>query len=136
MHHFGGGPCRRPARRRGRAVPTCRPEALWLGVPASRRRYSMRRLARFLVVGASLLALVPLAPVGSRPAGAVNVADFGDRFKATCAYSHSASDDPIVFPGMPGASHRHDFGGNPSTSAYSTPETLLTVAGMCDIPED
>src|SRR4051812_19414717 len=28
-----------------------------------------------------------------------------------CPYSHSAKDDPIKFPGRPGASHLHDFFG-------------------------
>ena len=37
-----------------------------------------------------------------------------------CGYSHSAPDDPIVHPGRPGYSHRHDFFGNTSTDAHST----------------
>jgi len=50
-------------------------------------------------------------------------------FNATCAYSHSRPDDPIVFPGMPGASHMHSFLGNKSTDAYATTRTLLANAG-------
>lgn len=42
------------------------------------------------------------------------------RFKVTCDYSHSLSDDPIVFPNQPGASHLHDFIGNRSVNAYTT----------------
>ena len=33
-----------------------------------------------------------------------------------CPYSHSAPDDPIRFPGQPGASHLHDFFGVTTTS--------------------
>jgi len=50
-------------------------------------------------------------------------------FNATCAYSHSRPDDPIIFPGLPGASHMHTFLGNNSTNAYSTTRTLLANAG-------
>ena len=37
------------------------------------------------------------------------------QFKVECAWSHAASDDPIVHPGRPGHSHRHDFFGNTAT---------------------
>ena len=59
------------------------------------------------------------------PAGTVRVPEFN----ATCAYSHSRPDDPIIFPGLPGASHMHTFLGNNSTNAYSTTRTLLANAG-------
>src|SRR4029453_12264389 len=41
-------------------------------------------------------------------------------FNATCKYSHSKSDDPIVFPGLAGASHLHSFVGNDATGANTT----------------
>jgi len=66
-------------------------------------------------------ALVP-RPV---PANSVRVAEFN----ASCNYSHSKPDDPIIFPGMPGASHMHSFLGNTSTNAASTTNTLLANAG-------
>ncbi|MCO8277053.1 DUF1996 domain-containing protein [Actinoplanes sp. TRM 88003] len=59
------------------------------------------------------------------PAGTVRVPEFN----ATCAYSHSHPDDPIIFPGLPGASHMHSFLGNTSTNAYTTTRTLLANAG-------
>jgi hypothetical protein len=59
------------------------------------------------------------------PANSVRVSEFN----ATCAYSHSHPDDPIVFPGMPGASHMHSFLGNNRTDAYTTTGTLLANAG-------
>ena len=37
-----------------------------------------------------------------------------------CPYSHSLPDDPVVFPGRPGASHLHDFFANTTTDANST----------------
>ncbi|MEW1904612.1 DUF1996 domain-containing protein [Streptomyces sp. NPDC086147] len=54
------------------------------------------------------------------PAGTVRVPEFN----ATCAYSHSKPDDPIVVPGLPGASHMHSFFGNRSTDAFTTAQSL------------
>jgi hypothetical protein len=52
------------------------------------------------------------------PAGVGNLPEF----RADCQYSHSLADDPIVFPGLPGASHMHSFVGNEAVNAN-------TVAG-------
>jgi hypothetical protein len=58
-------------------------------------------------------------------------------FNATCTYSHSAADDPIVFPGMKGASHLHSFIGNDATDAGTTPESLMRLtASSCQPLED
>ena len=48
-----------------------------------------------------------------------------------CGYSHSAPDDPIVHPGKPGYSHRHDFFGNTTTDADSTLTSLLAGDTTC-----
>jgi hypothetical protein len=67
------------------------------------------------------------------PAGSVRVPEFN----ASCLYSHSKPDDPIVFPGLPGASHMHSFLGNDSTDANTTTDTLLSNAGSsCQPAED
>lgn len=52
------------------------------------------------------------------PAGVGNLPEF----RADCQYSHSLADDPIVFPGLAGASHMHSFVGNKAVTAK-------TVAG-------
>lgn len=57
-------------------------------------------------------------------------------FVVRCRYSHSLMDDPIVFPGQPGASHLHDFFGNRSTDADSTVESLLAASTTCRVPSD
>jgi len=54
------------------------------------------------------------------------------QFIVTCAFSHTAPDDPIVFPGEPGQSHQHDFFGNRATDAWSTPDSLLGQATSCE----
>ena len=48
-----------------------------------------------------------------------------------CNHSHSAPDDPIVFPGQPGSSHLHDFFGNVSVDAASTTASLAGAASTC-----
>jgi len=67
------------------------------------------------------------------PADSVRVPEFN----ASCLYSHSKPDDPIVFPGLAGASHMHSFIGNSSTDANTTTQTLLNNAGTsCRPAED
>ncbi|MGI5239400.1 DUF1996 domain-containing protein [Dactylosporangium sp. CA-139066] len=69
-------------------------------------------------------------PMDPAPANAVRVSEFN----ASCTYSHSFKDDPIVFPGLPGASHMHTFMGNHSTNAATTTDTLLANAGTSCAP--
>ena len=55
----------------------------------------------------------------------------GVNFVETCRFSHAAPDDPIVFPGRPGASHDHTFVGNRSTNASSTFGSLRASGTTC-----
>jgi Domain of unknown function (DUF1996) len=68
-------------------------------------------------------------------AGAPAAARADGIFVADCAFSHRAADDPIVFHGMPGWSHSHEFFGNRSTDASSTLRSLRRSAGNC-LPAD
>jgi len=52
-------------------------------------------------------------------------------FRSPCAYSHMAYDDPIVFPGSPGASHLHVFFGNTSVDANTTQQSLDAGNSTC-----
>jgi hypothetical protein len=45
-------------------------------------------------------------------------------FRLPCNFSHIAFDDPIVFPGQPGAAHLHTFWGNAGANASSTGDSL------------
>jgi uncharacterized protein DUF1996 len=54
----------------------------------------------------------------------------------SCNYSHSLSDDPIVFPRLAGASHLHDFIGGRTTDAFSTRTSLMGAATTCAMPAD
>ncbi len=55
----------------------------------------------------------------------------GVNFVENCRYSHQAPDDPIVFPGTPGASHQHTFVGNRTTSAFSSYGSLRSGGTTC-----
>jgi hypothetical protein len=57
-------------------------------------------------------------------------------FHASCTVSHHAADDPIVFPGLAGASHNHTFLGNRTTDANSTADSLLAATTTCTPAQD
>lgn len=79
----------------------------------------------------TLLAALLGAPlVQQQPASAepVRVAEF----LADCPYSHRLPDDPIVFPGLPGASHMHSFFGSRVTNAHTTVTDLLNGPSNCN----
>lgn len=76
----------------------------------------------------ALVACFAVFLCGARPAQAT------DEFIVECAYSHSLPDDPIVYPGQPGASHLHDFMGNTATDAFSTYDSLLGGSSTCGTP--
>lgn len=77
------------------------------------------------------IAIGLLYPTGGLHAQDAPADELGE-FVAFCPFSHRASDDPIVHPGMSGMSHSHDFLGNKSTDANSTQETLLQGDTTCD----
>lgn len=76
------------------------------------------------VVGAAadLSALPPTLPISDSTQG---------QFTSPCDYSHRFRDDPIVSPGVAGASHSHDFFANTSTNASSTYGSLQAAATRC-----
>lgn len=48
-------------------------------------------------------------------------------FRMLCAPGQISKDDPVVYPGQPGASHLHQFWGNTGTNANSTYDSLRTT---------
>ena len=81
-----------------------------------------------IAVGALVLARRParsVALAGSKPG--TGTSGQGGRGRTSwrqlrreLPLQHRAPDDPIVFPGKPGASHEHTFVGNRTTGAFST----------------
>ncbi len=57
-------------------------------------------------------------------------------FRVRCAYDHSAMDDPIMFPGRPGASHMHDFFGSLDTNALSRLRSMRNAGTSCTLEGD
>ncbi|BCB76529.1 hypothetical protein Pflav_029390 [Phytohabitans flavus] len=67
------------------------------------------------------------------PAGVGNLPEF----RADCQYSHRRPDDPIVFPGLPGASHMHSFVGNKAVDADTVAGDLMKfTATSCKPVQD
>jgi hypothetical protein len=65
------------------------------------------------------------------------VAHAGNEFSVNCTYSHTLPDDPILYPGQPGAAMMHDFFGNTTTDAYSTYDSLNgNTLTTCDAAAD
>jgi len=129
----------------GNSRPTLRPTT----TRQVRKGDEMRITRRRLGVGMGLAALVAVTGVGIVAPAAVakkspetGKANRGDRpaalrrfkgvnFIGNCRFSHRAPDDPIVFFGMPGASHDHSFVGNRTTNAFSTTDSLLSGSTTC-----
>jgi hypothetical protein len=96
------------------------------------KAFVMFAAAAVLTFLAALLG--PAALAGDRPGHGEDVsrADLrGVNFVESCAFSHRAPDDPIVFPGKAGASHDHTFVGNRTTNASSSYESLRAGATTC-----
>jgi len=100
-----------------------------------------RRRITLLTALAALATAAVAFSLSAGSAGASSVAGTlralaGVNFVSVCGYSHRAPDDPIVFPGQPGASHDHSFVGNVSTNAFSTLATLRASLTTCRRPGD
>ena len=68
---------------------------------------------------------IRLSPQGRHP-----------QFVVECDPSHTANDDPIVFPGAPGFSHPHEFFGATATNAMSTAADLVNGDTTCENRHD
>lgn len=60
----------------------------------------------------------------------------GAQFAVECGFSHAARVDPIVWPGLTGRSHRHDFFGATAVSADSTGADLVGSPTTCRVGAD
>ena len=90
-------------------------------MPASGRLVG-RRGALLAAAALAAACLLPLTSTGPARAVAQGM------FKVVCDYSHTNSDDPIVYPGRPGAAHQHEFSGNRTTN-YATTDASLARGG-------
>ncbi|MES9555042.1 DUF1996 domain-containing protein [Streptomyces sp. NPDC007076] len=81
---------------------------------------------------------IPAVPqvTGVTPSTANPPHRYFHEFQAHCSATHTAPDDPIVFPGQPGKSHDHTFMGNTSTNANSVTDSLYGGDTACLAPAD
>ena len=94
-----------------------------------------------LILAASMVMLLAAALAPATALGADRATGLGARlhdgiFVSVCLPSHVALDDPIVYPGKPGASHQHEFFGNTTTDANSTYTILRAGGTTCLRPAD
>jgi hypothetical protein len=106
-----------------------------------RGRHASRACRLAITFATAMVAIALLAPAASaaearRPLRILGPALHDGVFRSTCLPSHVSMDDPIVHPGMPGASHQHEFFGNVTTDANSTYATLRAGATTCRIAAD
>ena len=99
-----------------------------------------RRVGVFIAVTSSVMLValglnVASSGAASRPtpaaAARARAARRPSRFVTRCTFSHTLSDDPIVKPNLPGASHSHDFFGNVTTNAATTIASLDAGGTTC-----
>ncbi|OKJ48936.1 hypothetical protein AMK27_36775 [Streptomyces sp. CB02009] len=81
---------------------------------------------------------IPAVPqvTGVTPSTATPPPAYHHEFQAGCSVTHTAPDDPIVYPGQFGKSHDHTFMGNTSTDAASTTASLYGGSTTCKAPAD
>ncbi len=81
---------------------------------------------------------IPAVPpvTGVTPSTHTPLPRYHKEFQADCAVTHTAPDDPIVYPGQPGKSHYHTFMGNTSTDAGSTTASPYGGDTTCLAPAD
>ncbi len=81
---------------------------------------------------------IPADPpvTGVTPSHATPPPRYFHEFQANCSVTHTAPDDPIVYPGQPGKSHDHTFMGNTSTDANSVTSSPYGGATTCKAPGD
>ena len=107
--------------------------------PTNHRAWQAR-LALMVIFGVAAAAacLVTLMWWKTSASSAQVVSPSDAVFVTRCNFSHRNFDDPIVFPGQPGAAHSHDFFANRSTKNDSTYQSLrgTTLGTTCVNPDD
>jgi hypothetical protein len=77
--------------------------------------------------------LVPAVMVGTLLATPATSHASSPGWVVVCRLAKSLADDPIVYPGKPGASHLHDFLGNASVNAGSTYRSMRLGGTTCAV---
>ncbi|MGP3979620.1 DUF1996 domain-containing protein [Streptomyces sp. KR80] len=94
------------------------------------RKNPLFLLACLIAVAAVAVALT-LPATAPRAATQPSAQGITGKFSSVCYYSHTAADDPILYPGQPGKAHMHDFIANSGANAHSTGQSLLAGTSNC-----
>jgi hypothetical protein len=110
-----------------------RPSPRHLRVPLAQSSHARPlRRQRVLVALVGLVGIVALMLAGIMPLHRATALRQGQAvWSVKCNHTHSAPDDPIVFPAQAGRSHLHDFFGNISVTADTTTRSLLQATSSC-----
>lgn len=68
--------------------------------------------------------------------GPPDLPDHRGRMVTTCTPSHTAPDDPLLYPGEPGAAHLHEFFGNVAVDAHSDVADVADADTTCETQAD
>ena len=84
------------------------------------------RLAVLALAGAAIAAVMVTAALAAPGSSTKKAANrfAGVNFVSNCQFVHFLPDDPIVYPGQPGAAHHHTFFGNTAIDAFTTPANI------------
>ena len=87
----------------------------------------LRNRSAITLLAAAVTVAAPLGTAARERSAGLH----GSNFFSNCPFSHTAMDDPIVYPREPGRSHAHTFFGNTSADASSTAASLRRAKTTC-----
>jgi Domain of unknown function (DUF1996) len=97
----------------------------------------LHRRTVLLLTSVALVVLLTLAFLLASSRNAAQAADNASVISVRCEGTHTAPDDPIVYPGKPGLAHMHEFIGNPTTDAFSTYSEMVDASPVkCETQAD
>ena len=89
------------------------------------------RKSNAALIATVVTAVMATGLVGTTPEPSAGAGGTFGSMQVVCRPSHTSMDDPIVYPGQPGAAHQHEFFANVSTDADSTLRSLRGKRTTC-----
>ena len=116
--------------------PSCRSTTGRISTGSTTGRWlSLPKLPAFVLLLVACGASAP--PLAAAPDRVIGGPQGGrGQFAVECTFDQFRADDPIVYPGQPGASHLHQFFGARDVTADSTHDALMAGDTTCEQPAD